>query len=341
LSFLALLVFLQEIQWIREKKILQEKYYHGILNNQTKGSVMKINVNWFLAFSVCVFIAALISYIVVSYQTSRPIEVQENVSVFDAPSKDHQAQATEDFTPASQRVAESSDEAQTRPQAPANDLVAESVTETEGSPSTNDFPEHLLCPEKWVGVYISAIDEDEAEYTEVEQRMHAVAREIIENHNPNRPLAEVWPLFIEEEKRLYAQSEDAGKFTVLNIGANRIDWTYEQMRNFPEIFELIFEEGFDGQWANVYQVEMGSLDPDWNLTTLPDGREFRVKNGYRYQIHVGDELAGGMFEISLSDLKTAKLIVIDNLEQTSDTELERLGGWNYNINPYTNEATTQ
>jgi len=56
---------------------------------------------------------------------------------------------------------------------------------------------------------------------------------------------------------------------------------------------------------------------------------------------VGDEHAGGMIEICLSDLATAQLIVIDDLEQTSDAELERLGGWKYNINPYTNEAITQ
>lgn len=300
---------------------------------------MKINVKWFLAFSVCVFIAALISYIVVSYQTSRPVEVQENVSVFDVPSNVHQAQAIADVTPASQTAAGSFDETQSPPEAPASDW-GESVAETEISPSADDFPEHLLCPEKWVGVYISAIDEDEAKFAEGQQHMLAVAREIIANHNPNRSLAEVWPLFIEEEKLLHAQSEDAGKFT-LSIGGNRIDWMYEQVRNFPEIFDLILEEGPDGRWVDVYNVEMGYLSPDWNLTTLPDSREFRVRNGYRYQIHVGDEHAGGMIEICLSDLATAQLIVIDDLEQTSDAELERLGGWKYNINPYTNEAITQ
>ena len=204
-------------------------------------------------------------------------------------------------------------------------------------PDGTPVPEHLLCPEKWVNVYITAVlNENEAEFLEYKQRIHAVIQEIVANHNPHRPLAEVWPRFIEAEKQLHAQSDDAGKFT-LNLGGNRLDWTYEQIYNFPEIFELIHAEEGNGQWLNVYEAEMGYLEPDWNLIELPDGREFRVRDGYRYQIGKPGE---GMFEICLSNLASAQLIVID-LEQTSDEELERLGGWNYNFNPYTNQPISQ
>ena len=194
-------------------------------------------------------------------------------------------------------------------------------------PDGTPVPVHLLCPEEWIGVYTTALlNEDESKFLEVQQQIHTVAQEIVANHNPQRPVVEVWPQFIEAETQLHAQSVDAGEST-LSVGGNRIDWVYEQMYNFPEIFEIILSEGQQGRWGNVYDVEMGYLAPDWNLIELPDGREFRVRDGYRYQI--------GMLEICLSDLATAELIVIDNLDETSDAELERLGGWNYNFNPYT------
>ena len=196
-------------------------------------------------------------------------------------------------------------------------------------PDGTPVPEHLLCPEKWIGVYI-----DDVEYSEVEEHVQAVAREIAAYHNPNRPLAEVWASFIEDETLLWDASKDAGK--IQSIGSNRIDGMYEQMRKYPEIFELILQEGPDGRWVNVYHVEMGILEPDWNVITLPDGREFRVRDGYQYQIYTNDSSALPL-SICLSDFSTAQLIVIENLDQTSDAELERLGGWNYNHNPYTNQ----
>lgn len=234
-------------------------------------------------------------------------------------------------------------------EATTEDITADSLESDSVEPSkqedvfpiTDDFPDYLKCPEKWIGVYLSTIFEgNSGEYAEVEQQIHNVARKIIASHNPNRPLAEVWPRFIETEKQLHAQSEDVGRFPV-NIGGNRIDWIYEQMRNFPEIFKLISEEGLDERWGNVYEVEMGYLSPDWNLFTLPDGREFRVRDGYRYQIHIGDDSAGGMADVCFSDLETAQLIVIENLEQVSDADLKRLGGWNYNFNPCTGRGITQ
>lgn len=122
----------------------------------------------------------------------------------------------------------------------------------------------------------------------------------------------------------------------------RIDWLYDQVRRFPEIQVLRFKEGRDGRWAHMYLVDIGHSHPNWNLIELPDGRDFRVKYGRRYtfrttQVTQGSRTSGGSFTICLSDPETTKNIVIDNYEQVSDAELERLGGWNYNHNPYTAE----
>ena len=51
---------------------------------------------------------------------------------------------------------------------------------------------------------------------------------------------------------------------------------------FPKFLNSIHAEEGNGQWLNVYEAEMGYLEPDWNLIELPDGREFRVRDGYRY-----------------------------------------------------------
>ena len=205
----------------------------------------------------------------------------------------------------------------------------------------DDFPEHLKCPEKWVGVYLA--DLSESELFEVVTHTDVVAKEIVQNHNPNRPLSEVWPRFIAAEKELISQSEAVLSDLQPKFAAGRrIDRLYDQARRFPEIQALRFKEGRDGRWAHMYLVDIGHSDPDWNLVKLPDGRDFRVKYGCRYifrtaKVTQGSSTSGGSFTICLSDPETAENIVIDNYEQVSDAELERLGGWNYNHNPYTAE----
>ena len=202
-------------------------------------------------------------------------------------------------------------------------------------------PEHLRCPEKWVGVYLNEISD--SELSEINVHIDELAREVVQNHNLNRPLSEVWPLYIEAEKNLIIQSEAVLSDLQSPVAAGRrIDRLYDQVRRFPEIQVLRFKEGRDGRWAHMYLVDIGHSDPDWNLFTLPDGRDFRVKYGRRYTFHAGkvtegDKTGYGSFTICLSDPQTAENIVIENYEQVSDTELERLGGWNYNYNPYTGQ----
>ena len=210
-----------------------------------------------------------------------------------------------------------------------------------GGIENDDFPEHLKCPDKWVGVYLSELSE--SELFEVVAHADAVAKEIVQNHNPNRPLSEVWPRFIAAEKELISQSEAVLSDVQSKFAAGRrIDRLYEQVRRFPEIQALRLKEGSDGRWAHMYLVDIGHSDPDWNLIELPDGRDFRVKYGRRYTFHTakvtqGSTTSGGSFTICLSDPETAENIVIDNYERVSDAELKRLGGWNYNHNPYTAE----
>lgn len=205
----------------------------------------------------------------------------------------------------------------------------------------DDFPEHLKCPEKWVGVYLA--DLSESELFEVVAHADAVAKEIVQNHNPNRPLSEIWPRFIAAEKELISQSEAVLSDLQPKFAAGRrIDRLYDQARRFPEIQALRLKEGKDGRWAQMYLVDIGHSDPDWNLVKLPDGRDFRVKYGRRYTFHTtkvtqGNTTSGGSFTICLSDPETAENIVIDNYEKVSNTELGKLGGWNYNHNPYTAE----
>ena len=209
----------------------------------------------------------------------------------------------------------------------------------------DDFPEHLKCPQKWVGVYLA--DLSESELFEVDTHTDAVAREIVQNHNPNRPLSEVWPRFIAAEKELINQSGAALSDLQSKFAAGRrIDRLYDQARRFPEIQALRLREGKDGRWAHMYLVDIGHSDSDWNLIELPDGRDFRVKYGRRYTFRTtpvtqGNSTSSGSFTICLSNPETAENIVIDNYEQVSNAELERLGGWNYNINPYTGKQSNR
>ena len=77
------------------------------------------------------------------------------------------------------------------------------------SPDGTPVPEHLLCPEKWIGVYHTDISIAEAEEIDAHTRM--IAREIVDNYNPNRPLAEVWPRFIENTKDLLSHRKRCWK----------------------------------------------------------------------------------------------------------------------------------
>ena len=205
-------------------------------------------------------------------------------------------------------------------------------------PDGTPVPEDLLCPEKWIGVYQTEVSN--SEFLEVEAHIKQVAQKIVNNYNPNRPMSEVWPLYIEAEANFLNQSEAVLPKGVSPIAGMRIDWAYEQLYRFPEIQAVRLEDNPPSRLIHMYMVELGALNPDWNLTTLPDGRDFRVKYGRRYIFsqtrEMGSATNTGTFEICYSDPNTAETIYV-NLDETSDAELEQIGGWNYNHNPYTGE----
>ena len=206
-------------------------------------------------------------------------------------------------------------------------------------PDGTPVPAHLLCPEKWIGVYLTEITGSEAHEIDAHTRM--VGREIVDNYNPKRPLSEVWPSFIEDTKDLLSQSEAVLEEMESPLAGMRIDWAYEQAYRFPEIQAIRLDNDSNNQLMLMFMVDMGVLPPDWNLIQLPDGRDFRVEHGYRYVFSQTRETESGTntgtFEICKSDPATAETIYIV-LNETSDAELERIGGWSYNHNPYTGAA---
>ena len=195
-------------------------------------------------------------------------------------------------------------------------------------PDGTPVPEHLLCPEKWIGVHITTLSDEERQ--ELAEHWKKMMNEVNANYNLNRPVSELWDRFIELERQYQAQAEQDNKFG-RGIAGGSIALQYEQYYNFPEVVRLLEDE--PDRFFNTFMVEKGAFDPDWNLYELPDGREFRAGDGYLYEFRYRSGNASRTRKFGHSG-RDAQLIVID-LNETSDEELERLGGWNYNYNPYT------
>ena len=201
-----------------------------------------------------------------------------------------------------------------------------------GSKSSNPLfadgvPTHLQCPKELVGIYTTEVP------TEAVRKIGEIANEVVEKYNPNRPLPEVWQQFIEVEKYYHANADPIKKG--LGVAANRFDWGVQSILDYPEIVILLREDPIRAN--DMMMVEQGGWDPNWNLHKLPDGRDFRTDNGYYYEfIYTSgddDKFSGKIFGIGHSGTE-AERITID-LNETTDEELKRLEGWNYNINPYT------
>ncbi len=229
-----------------------------------------------------------------------------------------------------------------RGQTSSNPLLADGV------------PEHLKCPPKWIGVQGDDLSEVEKE------EVRTIFREIIEKYNPKRPLADIWSAFIEAEKFYYANNvistHTKGSdglipidYTPIGPATERVDWMLQHALDYPEIVELSFKK--DYLFDDVRLVEIGREHPDWNKITLPDRRTFREKSGYYYEFTYyegkghpdpNDPHIHG-YNGTLRTIRTghsgkdATLVKI-HLNDTSDEELEALSGWDFNINPYTQEA---
>ena len=166
-----------------------------------------------------------------------------------------------------------------------------------GQTSSNPYfkdgvPEHLKCPEKWIGVYAWA----SGEYSEVDQKMRQIYREVMEQYNPNRPIHEVWPRFIEAELFYQANADipplDPERYTPgsfdewsaapeVSKGAGRIDWLIQNALDYPEVVKLSTEDSTTCN--NAWRMELGFDKPDWNVVTLLDGRKFRSRSDHRYE----------------------------------------------------------
>lgn len=215
-----------------------------------------------------------------------------------------------------------------------------------GQTSSNPFfangvPEHLKCPEKWIGDYLWANGEWEA----AKQKINQVADEVITQYNPKRPIHEVWPRFIEDELFYQANADfppldperyppgsfaEAGAAPELGEAVNRIDWFFQHALDYPEVVALM--ENDSTRYENAWRMELGFDKPGWNAVTLVDGRTFYERSNHRYEFTFTDGDQTFTSTSSHSGGPEAPLVRI-NLNETSDEELEALG-IDYSVIPY-------
>jgi len=222
-----------------------------------------------------------------------------------------------------------------------------------GQTSSNPFfsrgvPEHLKCPIEYIGVYIWGT----GEYEHMIERIKKIGYEVLEKYNPKRPIHEVWPQFIEDEKFYQANADippldperaPPGSFAEWAdaperaVAVDRIDWYVQHILDYPEIILLEIEEGDSHMFTNAWRAELGFDPPDWNVITLPDGREFREKSGYRYEFTYTEQVSPTekrTYTVKSSHTGTNPTVVKVNLNETSDEELEALQGWDFSTSPY-------
>ena len=215
-----------------------------------------------------------------------------------------------------------------------------------GQTSSNPFfadgvPEHLKCPEKWIGDYIWANGEWEA----AREKIRQVSREVREKYNPNRPIHEVWARYIEDELFYQANADippldpgryppgsfaEAGAAPKLAEAVDRIDWWFQHILDYPEISELRWNDSTT--YNNAWRMELGFDKPGWNVVELVDGRNFRARSHHRYKFTFTDGDQTFTSGYSHSGGPDAPLVEI-NINETSDEELEALG-IDYSIIPY-------
>ncbi len=208
-------------------------------------------------------------------------------------------------------------------------------TSTSSNPLFADgVPEHLQCPPALIGVYMKT-----APPLEIRETLLRIGAEVLEKYNPNRPLTEVYPAFIEAEKWYHANA-DPERAGIMSQGASRIDWQHQLMLDFPEIGVLVQEDP-DRSFA-MRRVELGHWSPDFNRGLI-NGRPFRTDADKQYvftwsrytETEDGFETGTGTYITGPSNGDPNAEVIEINMDEVSDEDLERLGGWNYNINPYT------
>ncbi len=217
---------------------------------------------------------------------------------------------------------------------PAGYVPAHPRGQTSSNPYFKDgVPEHLKCPEKWIGVYVWA----SGEYDAVDQKMRQIYREVEGKYNPKRPIHEVWPRYIEAELFYQANADIPpldpersadGAVPERAEGVDRIDWLIQNALDYPEVTELMNTKTY----SNAWRMELGFDKPGWNAVTLVDGRIFYERSDHRYEFTFTDGDQTFTSTSSHSADPNAPLVRI-NLNETSDEELEALG-IDYSIIPY-------
>lgn len=206
-----------------------------------------------------------------------------------------------------------------------------------------DLPDHLKLPEKWVGLHYW---NDDAESDKAVEYLEPIVEEIITRYNPNRSIHEFWSDFIEKERQYYTEAiHDLTRPKTYYIppGGGRLDREYLQLLNYPEIAQINRNPNAEehGRVFEMWEVERGSKDPDFNLTILPDGRRFRL--GSTDYLFKWIDPNGKVNEFSTTGPAHIAPLpdIIINLNETTDEQLKELSGWNYNISRYTNQPILQ
>lgn len=214
----------------------------------------------------------------------------------------------------------------------------------------DDIPEHLKLKPEWIdGVYrgIEPNPPDDQLTDDIRRSMGEIILEIVRDHNPKRPYAQIWDRFIEYEKmyRAYAEYE-LGYTPSASMAFNRIDWIYEQVWAFPEFAELGMSTrpppspGEENRFHDARNIALGISTPSWNKFTLEDGRDFFIKGETRYEfMYKGITEAGEPWErvsgFSRTRVTESTPVVRIDVLNTSDEDLQALMGGDYSINPLT------
>ncbi len=284
-----------------------------------------------LALGVCVMLA--FGYVALQHR-SKPAPENENETVQSPVISDAEKMAE-------QNIPQPIPDAKGKPES-VGKKIAKTVQTSSNPMFADGVPEHLHCPEEWVGVYVNTLSQSDHE--ELGRIGQLRIEEILSKYNPRRPLTEVWPLYIASEKYYFANADP--EHTGPGEASGRLDWQYQNLLDFPEIFVLsntdVSEQLRDRHhYSTMREVAKGSWDPNLNVHILQDGREFRARDGYNYEeitSKTGSDAKGRMrgtkraigFGHSGKDAEIVKIYLSD----TTDEELEQLGGWNYNIDPY-------